>query len=160
MEKITLVEPGQEIYPPGKLIKEPAEYLKRGKVSFPDKFTKDLFSPVVEAYYLDNKLSVRAVIFVTHEESKNLKLSVYQNSYISIDGKAQLQFFIAYDLKGTVGHDFHIYEVSFNANEIPYEGGLESIRTIQTFLWDIDPITSRGTETTVQPGTGTGVGHP
>lgn len=157
MTKTTLTGDDDKINPPGNCIDKPAEYKRRGHVSFPKNRKKTLLSPLVEAYHQGKKLLVKAVVFVAHEEVKDLAISVVQNCYVNMEGEAQLQFFIAYDLKPTDGEDFYIYEVSFEADEIPFKGGLESIETIQTFLWDIDPISSRGTETTVQPGTGTGV---
>lgn len=159
MTNITLTGPGDKINPPGKCIDKPAEYKQRGHVSFPKNRKKTLLSPLVEAYHVGKKILVNAVVFVAHEELEDLKISVVQNCYVNIEGKAQLQFFIAYDLKPTDGVDFYIYEVSFEADDIPFDGGLKNIASIQTFLWDIDPISSRGTETTVQPGTGTGVGQ-
>lgn len=160
MTKTTLVGPGpdEKINPPGNCIDKPAEYKRRGHVTFPKNRKKTLLSPLVEAYHVGKKLLVRAVVFVAHEELEDLKISVFQNCYVNIEGDAQLQFFIAYDLKPTEGVDFYIYEVSFEADDIPFKGGLGTIDTIQTFLWDIDPISSRGTETNVQPGTGTEVG--
>ncbi|MCV9931181.1 hypothetical protein OIU80_02705 [Flavobacterium sp. LS1R47] len=138
--------------PPGVLIKQVTRN-NVGAVSFPERKTTALLSPIVEAYLVDNnqELLVRAVVFVAHELQGSLSFDIYQNCYVDIEGTPHLQFFICYNMLEIVGKKFDIYEVSFNAIPIPFDSFSE-ITTIETFLWNTDPITSRGTETTVQAG--------
>ncbi|TDW47222.1 hypothetical protein EV144_105240 [Flavobacterium sp. 270] len=151
MKNITLNSPIEKIYPPGTLLPVKLSPDSVGKIKFPERTDRMLLSPLVEAYHTkENQLLVRAVIFIARKETKDLDFGIYQNCYIDLNGNPQLQFFISYDLVETKETDFLIYEVAFNAIDIPY-GSLSKISTIQTFLWDIDPVTSRGTVTTVQP---------
>lgn len=159
MKNITLNSPIEKIYPPGTPLHVTLSRDSVGKIKFPERTDRMLLSPLVEAYHVIDEITkeetilVRAVVFIARKETKDLDFDIYQNCYIDLDGKPQLQFFIAYDLVETKETDFLVYEVAFNAAAIPY-GPLSKIITIQTFLWDIDPVGSRGTVTTVQPGTG------
>ncbi|MEN2400422.1 hypothetical protein GKZ90_0011575 [Flavobacterium sp. MC2016-06] len=145
----------KKIYPPGKSLGDTIKLEKRTSITFPDNQTNALLSPVVQATLVSkDKLKIKAVVFIAPEDQNGLDFDIYQNCYVDVNGKPQLQFFVCYDLKDVVGKIFDIYEVSFQAKKIPFEEGFSQIKIIQTFLWDIDPIASRGTETTVQPGTG------
>ncbi|MDX6190024.1 hypothetical protein SGQ83_11745 [Flavobacterium sp. Fl-318] len=153
MEKTLLKSPGVKIFPPGKSLGPKVKLDKLTSVTFPDNQTNALLSPVVQATLVDKKkLLIKAVVFIAPEEQNGLDFDIYQNCYVDIEGKPKLQFFVCYDLKDVVGKIFDIYEVSFEAKQIPFEGGLSQIKTIETFLWDVDPIASRGTETNVQAG--------
>lgn len=137
--------------PPGvlvtKIVKE-----SRGTVEFPEKKSKSLLSPLVEASYKDQKILITAVVFVAPPlENEPLDLSIYQNCYTNIEGIPQLQFFVCYDMVESKSKDFFVYEVTFEAEKIPFDGDLSQIKIIQTFLWDVDPVASRGTVTNVQP---------
>ncbi|MCI9843971.1 hypothetical protein [Flavobacterium pectinovorum] len=155
MEKTILNSPIEKIYPPGKCIKKATKNkLTQKPVSFPENNTQIPFSPIVQATFTDSEtLQVRAVFLVsTNTELNNDKLEfmIYQNWYVDLEGNRQLQFFITYDIDDAIGKDFDIYEISFKAEKDPYgEDAFKSVKTIQTFLWDIDPETSRGTETSV-----------
>jgi hypothetical protein len=138
------------VTPPGVLIKKIVKE-SRGMIEFPEKKSKSLLSPLVEASYKDHKLLITAVIFVAPSKNESLDLSIYQNCYTNIEGVPQLQFFVCYDMLESKSKDFFVYEVTFEAEKIPFDGGLSQIKTIQTFLWDVDPVASRGTVTNVQP---------
>lgn len=161
MTKTTLKSPTEKIYPPGVSLGPKVKLEKRTSITFPENQTNALLSPVVQATLIGKKrLQMRAVVFIAPEEQNSLEFDIYQNCYVDIEGNPQLQFFICYDLQDIVGKVFDIYEVSFEAKRIPFgDDAFTKIKTVQTFLWDIDPISSRGTETTVQPGTGTGEGE-
>jgi hypothetical protein len=153
MTKTTLESPIEKIYPPGTLLPVKLNPEAVGKIKFPERTDRLLLSPLVEAYYNKEKkeLLVRAVVFVARKEAKNLDFGIYQNCYIDIESKPQLQFFISFDLVETKETDFFIYEVEFIVSSIPYGvDALSKIEKIQTFLWDIDPVASRGTETPVR----------
>ena len=146
----------ENIDPPGfALTKEDVVYPEVGKVSFPKRKSLGILSPYVEAYYDSKKniLTAKAVVYVDlTTQNIDFKCRVFQNCYIDLDGNAQLQFFIAYDTPEKVSKDFTIHEITFEAKAEYFIGQFANVKTIQTFLWDIDPETSRGTETTVQHG--------
>ncbi|MEO8534144.1 MAG: hypothetical protein ABI441_10350 [Flavobacterium sp.] len=150
--------PDSKIYPPGKCIKKAAKVkLTQKPIIFPENTSQIPFSPIVQGTFVDSEtLQVRAVFLVSTSTTQNdgkLEFMIYQNWYVNLDGKRQLQFFITYDIDDNISKDFDVYEISFKAEKDPYgEDAFKSVETIQTFLWDIDPETSRGTETTVQHG--------
>lgn len=155
MIKITLdLDSCPEILPPGTCIVPLTDIDPVGNVSFSDRKSLEILSPYVEAFYnaKDNVLIMNAVVYVDVTTIKNgiFSYKVYQNSYIDIEGHAQLQFFISYNQPEKLSENFSIYEIVFNADPKLFPGGLSKIDSIQTFLWDSDPETSRGTETTVQ----------
>jgi len=156
MEKTTLYSPTEKIYPPGKCIKKATKNkLTQKPVIFPENGSQIPFSPIVQATFTDSEtLQVRAVFLVSTNTALNndkLDFMIYQNWYVDLDGKRQLQFFITYDIDDAISKDFDVYEISFKAEKDPYgEDAFKSVNTIQTFLWDIDPETSRGTETPVR----------
>jgi hypothetical protein len=166
MTNITLVSPIEKIYPPGecKLPESTSKITKQEPISFPENTSKIPFAPIVQATLMkDGTFQVRAVFLVARKPKANkedeadtedeLGFEIYQNWYVDIDGNRQLQFFIAYDILDDPEKYFDVYEASFKANPYPYgKDTFANIKTIQTFLWDIDPQTSRGTETTVQQG--------
>lgn len=158
MEKTTLYSPTSKVFPPGKCIKKATKSkLTEKPVSFPENNTQIPFSPIVQATFTDSEtLQVRAVFLVSNNTQLNdgkLEFMIYQNWYVDLDGKRQLQFFITYDIDDAISTDFDVYEIGFKAEKDPYgEDAFKSIEIIQTFLWDIDPETSRGTETNVQHG--------
>lgn len=166
MTKTTLtgLGPSGKIYPPGKCMKPESQsrITKQTPICFPENKSSIPFAPIVQATLKENgTFQVRAVFLVARkpkekkEDGKedDLKFDIYQNWYIDLNGKRQLQFFIAYDILDDPQKDFDVYEASFKAEPYPYgKDTFAEIETIQTFLWDIDPETSRGTETTVQQG--------
>lgn len=156
MTKITINVNKENIDPPGFALSEKDIVCPQvGSVSFPKRKSVGILAPYVEAYYDSKKniLTAKAVVYVDlTAENIDFKCRVFQNCYIDMDGNAQLQFFIAYDTPEKVSKDFTIHEISFEANKDYFKGQFANVKTIQTFLWDIDPETSRGTETTVQHG--------
>jgi hypothetical protein len=156
MEKTTLNSCPTPIIPPGTDITSTIITTANsiGNVTFEETKSVEILSPYVEAYYSANAnaLTVNAIVYVDSTAIVNeaLVYSVFQNTYLDIDGHAQLQFFIAYDMPEELSGDLSIYEIIFNADSTIFIGGLSKVQTIQTFLWDIDPVTSRGTVTNVQ----------
>ncbi|MFB9077254.1 hypothetical protein ACFFLS_02550 [Flavobacterium procerum] len=163
MTTTTLLSPDQTINPPGKCIElEHKSKLTAKPLSFPENNSKIPFAPIVQATLLkDGTFQIRAVFLVAckpkreeaeeDEKKGELKFEIFQNWYVDLDGQRQLQFFIAYNIDDNINKNFDVYEASFKAEKFPYgENAFDGINTIQTFLWDIDPETSRGTETTVQ----------
>lgn len=139
--------------PPG--VKIPNEFIKTnfvGEIKFPLRKSKALFSPVVEAFLVDETITVNAVVFVDSKAKQTTEFDVIQNCYVDIEGDPQLQFFVCYDLdEKEDAKNFWVYEVTFEVQPIlPFD--ILKIETIQTFLWDVDPVGSRGTVTVVQSG--------
>lgn len=155
MPNITPNSFDDKVYPPGKCIKKATKNkLTQKPVTFPENTSQIPFSPIVQATFTDSEtLQVRAVFLVSTNTALNndkLDFMIYQNWYVDLDGKRQLQFFITYDIDDAISTDFDVYEISFKAEKDPYGvDAFKSVKTIQTFLWDIDPETSRGTETAV-----------
>ena len=165
MTKTTLTGFDGDIYPPGKsMAPEHKKKLTKDPISLPENTSKIPFAPIVQATLMDDgTFQVRAVFLVAckskgkneDEDDKKAEFdfNIYQNWYVDLEGKRQLQFFIAYNIDDNINKKFDVYETSFKAEPYPYgEDTFADIKTIQTFLWDIDPETSRGTETTVQIG--------
>lgn len=153
MKKITPNDCPVIVPPPG--IEIPAKDVKTtfiGEIKFPLRKSKALFSPVVEAFLVGDIITVNAVVYVDSKLKKITEFSVIQNLYVDIEGDPQLQFFVCYDLEEQEeSKNFWVYEVTFQVQPIlPFD--ITKVETIQTFLWDIDPETSRGTVTIVQPG--------
>ncbi|KUJ63813.1 hypothetical protein AR687_01105 [Flavobacteriaceae bacterium CRH] len=157
MTNITIKEP-KIITPPGTNItpKDESAAVSIGKLTFQKTKSVEVLSPYVEAYYdaKKNMLEINAVVYVDSTTIKNdvLDYQIFQNTYIDIEGDSQLQFFIVYDMPEELSEDLFIYEIIFHADADIFIGGLSNLEKIQTFLWDSDPIASRGTETTVQHG--------
>jgi hypothetical protein len=141
--------------PPGTKIFSENDNKEIGKVTFPERKSKGLLSPLVEAFYNaeNDTLSINIVAYVDLDRRNEVfQYDIFQNTYIDIDGNPQLQFFIAYNMPEQDACTFSVHELKFKANPYAFIGDFSKIKTIQTFLWDIDPIASRGTETTVLPG--------
>jgi hypothetical protein len=125
------------------------EQLKNGtsllQISFPFPRPTTPFPPLVQATFFGlngpktNILEVSAIAFI-YAEAVIEDISVYWNS-----DNENPKFSIAYDAPEVAAKEFTAYQVSFSV-QIP-----EKPAIIETIVWDIDPITSRGTETTVQP---------
>ena len=100
-----------------------------------------------------NGINVSVVVFIV-EGYENPEIVVTQSYSISSLGLNQLQFFISYDFNEVKSSNFKTYELSFDAKEkkLPKGVKLKDIDTVEIFLRDTDPITSRGTVTTVQTG--------
>jgi hypothetical protein len=143
------------INPPGKDItpKDKDAVHSIGTVTFKKTKSAEVLSPYVEAYYdsHSNALLIQAVVYVDSPlvENEILHYRVIQNTYIDIEGSPQLQFFIVYNMPEELSADLFIYEIVFNADS-SFIGGFSNLEKIQTFLWDSDPETSRGTETPVR----------
>ena len=136
--------------PPGEQVKE-LVFSESGKISFTNKRPNKPLQPLVEVYLdASNNIQVSTVFFIdaaiTGLDANSF--TIYQDYCVSDFGSPRLQFFISYDAQETDATDFQAYQISFQA--LPSIFSNEDITTVQTFLWDIDPITSRGTETGVQ----------
>lgn len=101
-------------------------------------------TPLVQVSFSpEGNLQVSAVVFVASSETPNLS-AVNQESVISDSGETQLDFFIIYDAPEQSYQTFSAYRVDFVVENPPSD-----LVQIETFLWDEDPVTSRGTVTSV-----------
>jgi hypothetical protein len=143
-----IIPPGIDITP-----KDKDAVHSIGTVTFKKTKSAEVLSPYVEAYYdaHQNTLQIQAVVYVDSPliENEILHYKIFQNTYIDIEGDPQLQFFIVYNMPEELSADLFIYEIVFNAAD-SFIGGFSNLEKIQTFLWDSDPETSRGTETAVR----------
>lgn len=129
-----------------------------GTIAFNNQLdSTELLPPLVQASLNDaGVFNVSAIIYVdasiTHLESFFVT-GLYNLSSI---GKPQFQFYISANLNagstnpiGTT--HFTGFQINFEAPTglLPDNVTLSEIRTVETFLWDKDPKTSRGTVTNV-----------
>src|SRR5690349_10659719 len=110
MQKTTLNSCPETVVPPGTEITPEEKANSIGNVTFQQTKSVEILSPYVEAYYSakENTLSVNAVVYVdsdTIKENGIFEYSIIQNTYIDLEGLAQLQFFIVYDMPEELSGD-------------------------------------------------------
>ena len=99
--------------------------------------------PSVQAEYCQNdfQIKVSAVVFVAVNPN-NLNFSVnWDENYL------QPHCYITYDASEISSQTFYGYQINFT---LPINSKVGIPAKINTVVWDKDPITSRGTETSVQ----------
>lgn len=161
MSTTTTREACNIILPPGDVIQEITDIKPSGNIHITHKFdnTPPLV-PHVRVKRERNEIFVEAIVFID-STAENPKLQVSQLLSVNTVGKYQLQFFIHCDeqeikrlRRHKTGISYKAYTTSFStkSSSIPFPEGvtLDHIELIQTFLWNIDPETSRGTESVVQ----------
>ncbi len=155
------------IFPPGEPVTEIDPIINSGYIQFSPSFDQPL-PTLVQAEYKGGFIFVTAVVLIntTLEEPT---LIVNQLFTISNDGEPKLQFFIYCDVEEigninenlTADNIYNAFTINFKTeltDGFPMriqEGGyeripLKNVKYVETFLWNIDPKTSRGTVTTVQ----------
>ncbi len=92
----------------------------------------------------DGNLQVSNIVFIAASENAIIT-SVYQESVISDEGTTQLDFFIDYDAPEESFQTFNAFRVDFVIENPPSD-----LQQIETYLWDEDPVGSRGTITEVK----------
>lgn len=127
----TLVPPGKKINSDFKSLDNVIEFT-RARSSEP-------LQPLAQAYYENGILEVSAVAFIDKSQTIESIVVYYDNS------QKQPTFYITYDAPETGASEFMAYQVNFS---IELQTKPE---VIESFVWDEDPRTSRGTYTTVQP---------
>ena len=99
-------------------------------------------SPVVQTSFNGDALQVSAVVFIP-SAIENPNFNVINKKRITLfSGEDQLNFYITYDDEEISSQTFNAYRVDFTVKNPP-----RNLVQIQTFLWDEDPVTSRGTRT-------------
>ena len=109
-------------------------------IIFPNKRSNVPFPPIVQAYFEGDTLQVSAVVLIDAAAEIGKNISVYFDS--SQNGPI---FYVTYNAPESEASEFTVYQVDFTVN-------LENKpQTIETIVWDEDPVNSRGTTTSVQP---------
>ncbi|REH52598.1 hypothetical protein C7448_103333 [Tenacibaculum gallaicum] len=150
------------IYPPGELILKVQEknILATGHITFENNFKQPLPS-LVEAKFNATKTAINVkVLFFVDSQEKLSSVNVHQLFSISNFGNCKLQLFLSCSQEQAKilrdypsPNEYRAYTVNFTTNstsDFPSHISLSDIKVIQAFIWNIDPKTSRGTETTVQ----------
>jgi hypothetical protein len=147
--------PKVNVYPPGTVIPILDFSAVGSSISLANNNSFNLLQPLVAAS-LDatGNILVSTVVFVDASLSLVETDFVVKQLYdISDLGVPRIQFFISYEKPETKPTEFKAYEISFApilASLIPAVVLGSQIKTVQAFLWNVDPETSRGTETVVQ----------
>jgi len=122
-------------------------------IQFNDQLTRDLFPPVVSAHFETTKeevIVVNAFVLIPYRDMDAINFVVGQQFAYSDSGNNQLNLYISYDEAEVITNKYIPLLVSFKTNPIVKGPNEEPIITIQTFLVNEDPVTSRGTITTVK----------
>lgn len=154
------------IFPPGKKLNLDITITHCGSITLGSTYSQPLPTLVDAVRSEDNtRIKVTAIVFINTKETENEDvilpvLIVNQLFTISNYGEPQLQFFIHCNKeellkigKNQIGM-YQAFQVIFTTKDMTgFPDGIEmkEVVSVQTFLWDIDPKTSRGTVTTVQP---------
>ncbi|MFP9100513.1 hypothetical protein ACLI09_15805 [Flavobacterium sp. RHBU_24] len=117
--------------------------------TFPRPFTP--LPPLVDALISGGTIQICVVAFIDSTLG-NVNFTIFQNNSIDNEGKPTVQFYAQYGAGQTQAQKFTAYQVTFSLNQslLPNNLSITDINTIQVFLWDSDPIASRGTITNVQ----------
>lgn len=124
------------------------------EIEFPNQLNVSFVpSPVVVASFdpVQDEIHVSVIVFIP-ATIERLVFDVHGLFNINPTGLEQLQFFVVTDYPdSTVSRNFRGYRFDFKANReiLPTGVNFDQIFTIQAFLWNKDPKTSRGTVTTV-----------
>jgi hypothetical protein len=108
--------------------------------ALPIQSTEQPLPPVVSASLNGKIINVAVTVYIDSADAVT-SLMIYENLT-----NATPQFYVVYDFAEEVPASLYPYSFTF-----PYTPCGQAPKTIETFLYDSDPITSRGTETTVQP---------
>lgn len=134
-----------KLLPPGKPISKNNIAITKldASISFSFDSTSVIpLSPVVQASFNGDALQVSAIVFIP-SKIENPNFDVINKKRITLfSGENQLNFYITYDNEEVSSQTFNAYRVDFTVKNPP-----RNLVQIQTFLWDEDPVGSRGTRT-------------
>ena len=150
------------IFPPGNLVPTTPEARHVGTIVLSETPNLPLV-PHVKVTKIDNEtLEIKSIVFVNTTLDRTPDFLVNQLFSINSLGQCQLQFFIhcseeqILEIMDDQNHDdihYQAFSVVFRTSStegFPDKIKMSDIKFAQTFLWNIDPETSRGTETVVQ----------
>ncbi|THF51768.1 hypothetical protein E6C50_08400 [Flavobacterium supellecticarium] len=135
------------------------------QIDFPNPRHDKPLPPISQATVnKDNELEISIVVFISANTAiKGDELKVIQDFSYTNDQVPYANFYVCYDIAPEPCATFNIFQVNFTADPKGYipnatlpKGlpvpNLLALQEIVTFLWDEDPVGSRGTVTTVQSG--------
>ena len=133
--------------PPGTIKIETITDFTKGKLIIPStQKTKQPLAPKVKAHYIDNDTKISITITVKIDSILNVKsLDIYASE--KIIGSHRRDIYVVYECKEETPNSLYPYTFTF---EIPSSCHGHTVKTLYTYLHNDDPITSRGTETSVQ----------
>ena len=123
-----------------KIVFNVEEIKTEGPITFPYSRSKEPFPPIVQSFFESGskQLEVSAIILLPYNQDIKFK------KITTNDNPESLEFYIDYLAKEKETAEFKIYQVTF------YYSTSNNPGTVKTYLRDEDPVTSRGTVTTVQ----------
>ena len=138
------------------------------QITFPNEGHNKPMPPIAQATIIDLKDSTKEMlisIVVLLSQNVNLELnnlSVIQDFSYTNDGAPYANFYVCYESVPEPSSTFNLFQLNFNADPNGYTPNTNSpkkpipnlfdLTEIVSFLWDEDPLGSRGTVTTVRPG--------
>lgn len=129
---------GSIVTPPGVEISSDFKSLN-STIQFTRPRSTEPLQPLAQAYYENGNLEVSTVAFINASQ-KIQSISVFYD-----DSQETPTFYITYTAPETKASEFMGYQVNFTIELA------NKPEVIETFVWDEDPLNSRGTTTTVQP---------
>lgn len=118
---------------------EVTEINTNGPITFPHARSTEPFPPIVQSFFEGTQLEVSAIVLLPYNQNINFK------SITSNNNTKSLEFYINYLATEKAVAEFTAYQVTFYYDTTVNPGN------ITTYVRDEDPVTSRGTVTTVQP---------
>jgi len=118
-------------------------------------FTRPL-SPLasITCSFCEQKLTLKLIVFINQ---KDISYNVYYQGVLNDSGKQRINFYIEYNLPentADINYCMHNVNITLLEKDISEHYNFIDLRKIidvAVYLWDEDPVTSRGTVTTVQP---------
>ncbi|WP_281990362.1 hypothetical protein [Aquimarina aggregata] len=143
--------------PPGKLLNSrnicPNTVGLFNDINMNSFFEKRLPSPFANAKITDLQLNLNILFFANNGITK---VNIYYQCVLNDSGTQRINFYIEYDNSDPLREiEYAMSKVDniilSKSNALPEFIDLNKPIDIAVFLWDEDPVTSRGTVTTVQP---------
>lgn len=127
-------------------------------LKIPQKGSDTLMTPIVTAFFDENLPSVLQIfpIVFVNKAQQVADFNLYYNYTLDADGLPQIAIYICYHKEeiNATAYEYNTFEIYVYKGAITdannKEVELSEIQTVQVFLINTDPRTSRGTTTTVQ----------
>ncbi|KAB8153022.1 hypothetical protein EZY14_011615 [Kordia sp. TARA_039_SRF] len=122
------------------------------------RISDQMLPPLVVPYYVGNRFRGVYIVAIarTGGPIQNEDLKLFYNFSLNVDGKPQLNLYVSFNCHRNIEkHEFWYNAINFNTGSNQMQAvDLSSIETVEVFLIDEDPETSRGTVTTVKNASG------
>ncbi|PXY40853.1 hypothetical protein DMB65_09735 [Flavobacterium cheongpyeongense] len=135
------------------------------RIKFPNPRHKKPLPPIAQVTInKKHKMQISIVVFISKKAKVTPKqLTVIQDFSYTNDETPYANFYVCYNVAPEPCSKFDVFQLNFKANPKDYTHNgilpkdlpipdLLKLKEIVCFLWDEDPIGSRGTVTTVQTG--------